>query len=553
MRHTIATTALSVLLSFNVSAQNALRHSVGVIRPHNNKNTETFFRNYASVLQRQGYHNAAQYVASIGGSSFGSCFVVQGNDGRYYAITNRHAVEFADSAMIQFIDGRDTITYDGLQVAKVSEDLDLAAIVLPEGVAFTPLSVYNGHINDGAEVFTAGFPSVSGKPSWQFGKGIVSNSQFYNDLLTNDSNRWVIQHTAQIDAGSSGGPLLVPEGSEYLVAGVNTWKVSNRDEMNLSISNHDLRQFISTLGTPYRENAEEIVALYNHIETDIQNGYRNILPHLSYTYMFYMTSTKIDRSFNDMPKVLREDIDNLMKIGHFTEALRLLSAYNAAKQIAENPFEFESMTPSGDEIILHGADKMEVVFAWEKGAWRITKVGHNSSRKKASSNVTDAYGIGITDQLRGTMLQFGVSFPIAGNIAPESRMGIHITSGWSKRFTTYELMLEYNNIFTDNYIGLGFRFGGQLPIKLSPHVIISPNIKAELGSDMPVGNVNFNYSFIFVGGIGGVDAIFRLGNLSSYMIIGAAYEHRGLLPVFGKRDRKIDNIGYISAHIGFIF
>lgn len=550
MKKPIAAIALSVLLSFTVSAQNALRQSVGVIRPHNDKNTESFFRNYASVLQRQGYRDVAQYVASIGNQSFGSCFVIQGNDGRYYAITNRHAVEFADSATIQFIEGRDTITYNGLQIAKVSEDLDLAAIFMPEGVTFTPLTLYDSHINDGEEVFTAGFPAVSGKPSWQFGKGIVSNSQFYNDLLTNDSNRWVIQHTAQIDAGSSGGPLLVRKGSEYHVAGVNTWKVSNRDEMNLSISSHDLRQFIATLGNAHKENPENLTTLYNQMAADVQNGYRNVLPHLSYTYMFYMTTTEIDRSFSNMPKVLREDIDNLMKIGHFTEALRLLSAFNAAKHIAENTFEFESMTPEGNEVVLHGAGRMEVVFAWEKSAWRITKIGKNSSRKKAASNATDAYGAGLTNRLVGTLVQLRVLTPVTKPISPECGIGAQIAAGYIKKFMSYETILEYLQYQRYNEVGINFRVGGQLPFQLSPHVLIMPNIKGVFGMNISFDSNDVGSHFN-VAGIGGVDFIFRLGNLDNYLMLGVSYEHKVFVPVFKKRE--IGNLGYIGTHIGFIF
>ena len=550
MKKPITAIALSVLLSFTVSAQNSLKQSVGVIRPHNDKNTESFFRNYASVLQRQGYRDAAQYVASIGNKSFGSCFVIQGNDGRYYAITNRHAVEFADSATIQFIEGRDTITYNGLQIAKVSEDLDLAAIFMPEGVTFTPLTLYDGHINDGEEVFTAGFPAVSGKPSWQFGKGIVSNSQFYNDMLTNDSNRWVIQHTAQIDAGSSGGPLLVKDGSAYKVAGVNTWKVSNRDEMNLSISSKDLSQFIATLGNAHKENPENLTTLYNQMAADVQNGYRNVLPHLSYTYMFYMTTTEIDRSFSNMPKVLREDIDNLMKIGHFTEALRLLSAFNAAKHIAENTFEYESMTPEGNEVVLHGAGRMEVVFAWEKSAWRITKIGKNSSRKKAASNATDAYGAGLTNRLVGTMVQLRVLTPVTKPISPECGIGAQIAAGYIKKFMSYETILEYLQYQRYNEVGINFRVGGQLPFQLSPHVLIMPNIKGVFGMNISFDSNDVGSHFN-VAGIGGVDFIFRLGNLDNYLMLGVSYEHKVFVPVFKKRE--IGNLGYIGTHIGFIF
>lgn len=551
MKNKILSITFFIVLSISVAGQSSLKKSIGVIRPHNDKNTETFFSNYAAVLNRQGYREAAKYVASLGGSSFGSCFVIQGNDGRFYAITNRHAVEFADSATIQFIEGRDTTTYNGLEIAKVSEELDLAAVMLPMGIDFTPLSIYDGSIEDGTEVFTAGFPGVTGKPSWQFGKGIVSNSQFYNDLLTNDSNRWVIQHTAQIDAGSSGGPLLIKDGSGYKVAGVNTWKVSNRDEMNLSINNKDLTQFIASLGNIYKESNDELNLLYSQLATDVQNGYRNILPHLSYTYMFFLTTTEIDNSFSNMPKVLREDIDNLMKIGHFTEALRLLSAFNAAKQIAENPFVFQSTVRKDNEVILVGENKMEVVFVWEKSAWRISKVGRNSSRKQAASNATDAYGVGITNRISGIMMQIRVLTPVTKPISQDYGIGIQLSAGNCKKFMSYEGLLEYLRCKESNCMDVHLRVGGQLPIQLSPHVLIMPVVKLGLGMNIAVSGADDIFSDINVSGIGGFDFLFRLGNLRKYMMIGVSYEHRLFIPLF--RNDDFNNIGYVGSHIGFIF
>lgn len=537
----------AIVFSFSLSAQNTLRKNVGVIQPYNDKNCKTFFKNYASVLNRQGYKEAANYVASLGGKSFGSCFVVMGPDGRYYAVTNRHAVEFADSAKIQFIEGRDTVTYDGLEIAKVSDELDLAAIVLPSGINFTPIEIYTGTISDGTEVYTAGFPGISGKPSWQFGNGIISNAQFYNDLLTNDNSRSVIQHTAQIDAGSSGGPLLIQEGSDYKVVGVNTWKVSSRDGMNLAINNDDLLQFIASLGNSRRENAEELNSIYNQVASDVQNGYRNILPRLSYTYMFYMTASEIDKSFSNTPKQVREEIDNLMKIGHFTEALRLLSAYNAAKQMTEQPFEYQSMSITSNEIILTGANNMEVVFVWEKSTWRISKIGKNASRKKVAQNATESFGPGINGNIRGALLQLRFQYPVTHKGSPDYGMGGQFSIGGFREFLSYESVLVYRKYFQENYFGVGFRFGGNLPVQLSPHVLVMPNIKLHIGMD---GSFQSATACMSIGGLAGVDFLFRLGHVDSYMMLGVTYEHYGYIPMHSSPE--IDNAGYIGTHLGFI-
>lgn len=570
MRKSIFTISLLLSLSIGIMAQSNLKKSVGVVRPHNAKDCETFFKSLASSIRMQGYDIAAKYVASFGSNSFSSCFVVKGNDGRYYAITNRHAIEYADYAMVQFIEGRDTITYDELQIAGVSEEMDLAAVKLPDGVDFTELTLYNGHISDGADVFTAGFPGVSNKPSWQFGKGIVSNAKYYNEALTNDDNRSVIQHTAQIDAGSSGGPLLVRNGDNYLVAGVNTWKVSNREGMNLAINSSDLQQFIASLGTSRKESASELAGIYTQITAKAKDGYRNILPRLSYNYLFYLTSKDIDKSFNNMTKEMRDDIDKLMEIGHFTESLRLLAAYNATRQMEENPFQFEAVTVKDDnEVILQGSDKMEVVFTWEKGAWRILKIGKNASKRQVGRDADEISGTGINKHINGYLLQGSVLAPVT----KDGILGGQGSFGFMSRFTTYEIVFDYFRIagksvdefnrtytFLGNKLGVGPRFGGQIPIQVSPHVVLVPNIKVLLEAGIPLkakgkSTVEYNYYddedfYIGIAPSAGVNCMFKMAQ-RKYIFLGISYEHKILLsPGMGKNNKF--NYGYIAAHLGFL-
>lgn len=567
MKKTIATFLLALMVSVSVIAQTNLKKSVGVIRPHNNKDCETFFKSFASFVNRQGYNGAAEYIASFGSKSFSSCFVALGNDGRYYAITNRHAVEYADSVMVQFIEGRDTVTYNGLQVAGVSEELDLAAVVLPSGVDFIPLTIDNTLVNDGDEVFTAGFPGVSGKPSWQFGKGVVSNSEFYNEALTNDINRSVIQHTAQIDAGSSGGPLLVKDGSNYRVVGVNTWKVSNRDGMNLAINGRDLNEFISTLGTTRRETSDELSGIYNNLVNSTKGNYRNLLPRLSYRYLFYMTLKEINNSFDNMPEGMRKDLESQMEIGHFTESLRLLAAYNAQRQMEENPFQYESITTNGsDEVILHGSNKMEVVFVWEKDAWRIVKIGKNASKRQVGRDASEIVGTGINGNIQGFTIQGTLLAPVTKN----GKLGGGIGLGIMSRFTTYELLLEYFPIsgvredsffgdsrsFIGNKLGIGARVGGQIPIQVSPHVTLVPNIKLRIGGEMPVNGKKGTYDsydddnfYLGFAPSAGVNCMFKLAT-RKYLFLGASYEHK-IMFTPGESNSML-NFGYVAIHLGFV-
>lgn len=62
---------------------------------------------------------------------------------------------------------------------------------------------------DGTEVWSAGFPGLGGKPMWQLGKGTITNASAKIKELIAPNISTIIQHSAEVDAGNSGGPLLL--------------------------------------------------------------------------------------------------------------------------------------------------------------------------------------------------------------------------------------------------------------------------------------------------------------------------------------------------------
>lgn len=181
-------------------------------------------------------------------------------------------------------------------------------------------------------------------------------------------------------------------------------------------------------------------------------------------------------------------------------------------------------------------------------------VAANESCSMTAENDTAAQILGIPKKTKGTIIQLGAAFPVAGNAKPDKGIGARFVSGYYRRFMTYELLFEYNRMLEYNLIGLGFRLGGLLPIQLSQHVLLAPNIKFEIGADLTVGEASPDYpSSFFFGGVCGVEALFRLGRTKDYMTIGVDYEHRGFLSHFNKSIKPLDNMGYVNAHIGFIF
>ena len=87
---------------------------------------------------------------------------------------------------------------------------------------------------DLTEVVAAGFPGFGGKPLWQVSLGTITNSQARID----PAYSYLIQHSAPIDPGNSGGPLLVRDPSApqgFAVAGVNTLKALKRESTSFAI------------------------------------------------------------------------------------------------------------------------------------------------------------------------------------------------------------------------------------------------------------------------------------------------------------------------------
>ena len=106
---------------------------------------------------------------------------------------------------------------------------------------------------DGEEVWTAGYPGLFGNPSWQLAKGVVSNRRLTVEAMGPPEYAVFTQHSAPIDPGNSGGPLLTgdPRNPESLrVVGVNTWMVQGRQNANFAVHLDKLREALDRIPDP---------------------------------------------------------------------------------------------------------------------------------------------------------------------------------------------------------------------------------------------------------------------------------------------------------------
>lgn len=157
-------------------------------------------------------------------------------------VTNAHVLDGADEAEIFDADGAaaDATESDrkkararawNATLVRVSTDDDLAILRVQGGApgAQHGLGLRLSPPREDEAVVAAGFPGIGARPSFQLSRGTISNASF---RAGGGPFAAYLQHTAAIDPGNSGGPLLDGEGR---LLGINTIKVVGRESVGFAI------------------------------------------------------------------------------------------------------------------------------------------------------------------------------------------------------------------------------------------------------------------------------------------------------------------------------
>ena len=156
-----------------------------------------------------------------------------------FVVTNKHVAGQAASVRLEFdnnrhprIDTGRVIYSDPIHDISV---IEVSRRDLPAEA--TGFELIEAETSEGVAVWASGFPgteTAAGRiPAYSLTNGIVSNADFPGPDGT------VIAHTATIDGGNSGGPLLVEASRaalRYHVIGMNTWKHTGRGRTNVNLS-----------------------------------------------------------------------------------------------------------------------------------------------------------------------------------------------------------------------------------------------------------------------------------------------------------------------------
>lgn len=234
------------LLLFSVPSSAQLRDYVALVEPvfhtHTLESFTTCARFFASCDEPDIAAFFYSYAGRGGPRRYGSGWVHVSAAGNVFVVTNGHVVSQAESARVSFetVDGAQRV-FAAVPIAYVDDDRDIAVLLLPAGSFERGLELSPVCPEDGTPIYAVGFPDFNGRPLWQFSAGIVSNAAARID----DNVAYLIQHTAPIDPGNSGGPLLVPVSSGYAVVGMNTAVAAERQNTNFAIPVGEIRPVVA--------------------------------------------------------------------------------------------------------------------------------------------------------------------------------------------------------------------------------------------------------------------------------------------------------------------
>lgn len=167
-----------------------------------------------------------------GATKVGTGFFINKNG---YAITNNHVISDSDvitgkriTYMFSVINGKLT-NKNKIKIIWASKEQDLA-IVKVENYSAPPLTLFTGKSAKGEHIYASGYPGAADDWTGQDANFIVSTltdgiiGRVYTDHWPGHTEKLkLIQHSAQVNHGNSGGPLL---NTCNQVVGVNSQSAS---------------------------------------------------------------------------------------------------------------------------------------------------------------------------------------------------------------------------------------------------------------------------------------------------------------------------------------
>lgn len=366
-----------------------------------------------SLLSVKGIADAQKNINNIiDGGCFGSGIAYIDSNGKNYVLTNSHVVENAGKISIIFVDndGNKT-TYDNIKIKAFSKDTDLALLELPDDTQpFTKvLPFYTEPLVDGQTVYTAGFPGLNGQPSWQFGTGTITNASTIIPELVDPSVSKLIQHSAQVDSGNSGGALLIRQDNKYYLVGVNTWSYRSRQATNISIPAITAQNFINDALNGKEADTSNLMKRAEALQTVLDNwdcNFEEIIPYISDEYLISSGNAMFDYTTEKCSKGVFNAIINKIYYNSPIDGIKYAMGWNIFKEYHKGELvdsvkteklplsEAQKDESTGNYIIKYPThnNKSEAISEWiiSDGKWKLISLSSadtKNNKKTLSSSL----------------------------------------------------------------------------------------------------------------------------------------------------------------------
>lgn len=401
-RHILLTVMLIFAAALNCFGQTAvLRDYVGMISQTFHPDVVTYLQEFQRKLDKRSYAAAAKAIDIYLKGDSGTGFVYVANDGQNYILTNYHVISQAITLSVTFEkqDGEQS-KFSDLIIVAADEDMDIALLTFAGGQKpfKQGLAFLSRPVEEGDDVFSAGFPQAGTAMIWQLGRGMISNAMVRLPQEDGNNKRIgpYIQHTAQIDPGNSGGPLLVqiqgvPAG--YAVAGINTLSYRGRQAANYSIPLSRVQSFLDASLKPKLEEKRARLDARLASFIDGLGASKAVYPHIAAYLSNDCTGENAEFALSEMiekaPKTVSDDIVHTFAYSPVD------GMAHAVAWTIENTLRFRSgkITVSVDTVSENGANGYTVSFnvndkiissEWinEYGIWRIKTFGDFASGDK---------------------------------------------------------------------------------------------------------------------------------------------------------------------------
>lgn len=213
---------------------------------------------YAAVAVPEAVMNAEESVVRIWSKgvtvdSYGSGFPISRDGTHVYVVTNAHVVENAPEQIYVWMPES---AWTKAEVVSASKNLDLCVLKVEYQQSVSTLKLSGEGAEQGQAVYAIGYPAAADTLSdtevhiaeeATITDGIISAVREMS-LTEYGAPVEILQMSAPVNPGNSGGPLFDKEGN---VVGINTYRVQGAQGIFAAISVKELTAFLEYHGIPY--------------------------------------------------------------------------------------------------------------------------------------------------------------------------------------------------------------------------------------------------------------------------------------------------------------